>query len=172
MYLLDGQETNRLVFKKISLSYFNDWLAFFEDPETSRHWIFEKEDDPETTCKNWFARQFDRHNNDEGGMNALFEKDSNRLVGHCGLLKQTVDNIAEIEIAYSLLPAFWNKGYATEAAEKCKQFAFENNLASSLISIISLTNIPSEKVATKIGMTLDKTTVYRGNNVNIFRIRK
>jgi RimJ/RimL family protein N-acetyltransferase len=129
-------------------------------------------EEPVAVCKKWYERQFERYNNNEGGMNALIDKESKKLVGHCGLLIQTVDNIPEIEIAYSLLPSFWNKGYATEAAEKCKCFAFENNLSESLICIISLTNIPSEKVASKIGMTLDKTTVYKENEVNIFRIKK
>jgi len=62
------------------------------------------------------------------------------------------------------------KGYATEAAKKCKEFAFENNLAESLISIIHVDNIPSQKVALNNGMFLDKTTIYRDNQVHIFRI--
>ncbi|MBS1577911.1 MAG: GNAT family N-acetyltransferase, partial [Bacteroidetes bacterium] len=65
-------------------------------------------------------------------MNALIEKESGRLIGHCGLLVQTVDNITELEIAYSLLPEFWNKGYATEAASKCRDYAFENDFSDSL----------------------------------------
>jgi RimJ/RimL family protein N-acetyltransferase len=83
-----------------------------------------------------------------------------------------VNGIAELEIAYSLLSGFWGKGYATEAAEKCKNFAYEKNLSESLISIVSLPNIPSAKVALKNGMKIDKVTVYNGNTVNIFRINK
>ncbi|MBS1576028.1 MAG: GNAT family N-acetyltransferase, partial [Bacteroidetes bacterium] len=81
-------------------------------------------------------------------------------------------NITELEIAYSLLPEFWNKGYATEAASKCRDYAFENDFSDSLISIISLTNIPSEKVALKTGMSVDKKTIYHHNEVNIFRVNK
>ena len=103
-------------------------------------------------------------------MNALIEKQTGQLIGHCGLLVQTVDEIKELEIAYSLLPAYWNKGYATEAAMKCRDVAFENKFSDSLISIISVTNVPSEKVALKVGMKKDKETVYNGNRVNIFRM--
>lgn len=170
-YLLNGQETDRLLFRNVSLEDYNEWIDFFKDPGTSLHWQYEKEA-LETACRKWYKRQLQRYTNDEGGMNALVEKASGKLVGHCGLLKQKVDGIDELEIAYSLLPAFWNKGYATEAAVKCRDHAFGNDLSFSLISIISLTNIPSERVAVKIGMLLDKTTFYKINPVNVFRIIK
>lgn len=168
-YLLHGQETNRIMFRSIHLSDFDQWLEFFKTPETTRHWIADY-DAPEVECKKWYEKQFNRYETDKGGMNALIEKASGRLIGHCGLLKQTVDHIPELEIGYSLLPQFWNKGYATEAAKKCRDHAFENKFSDSLISIISLTNLPSELVARKTGMALDKTTFYNGNEVNIFRI--
>src|SRR5690606_8601635 len=98
--------------------------------------------------------------------------ETGRLIGHCGLLVQIVDNITELEIGYSLLPEFWKKGYATEAAGKCMGFAFENNFSDSLISIISLTNTPSQKVAIKNGMKIEKQTTYNDNKVYIFRIGK
>jgi ribosomal-protein-alanine N-acetyltransferase len=170
-YLLEGQETERIVFRKIRTSDFNDWLTFFKNPETSAHWI-EPLESPEVACEKWYAKQFHRYTNTLGGMNALIEKATGKLIGHCGLLVQTVDGTTELEIGYSLLPQYWNKGFATEAAQKCKHYAFENNLADSLISIISVTNTPSENVARKNGMWLDKTTVYKNNSVNIFRLNR
>jgi ribosomal-protein-alanine N-acetyltransferase len=170
-YLLHGQETNRLIFRKIRESDYTIWQEFFKDPATSEHWISVKEK-PEIECEKWYAYQFYRYENDKGGMNALIQKESGKLIGHCGLLVQVVDNVTELEIAYSLLPEFRSKGYATEAAGKCKEFAFENSLSESLISIVSLPNIPSAKVALKSGMKIDKITVYNGNTVNIFRIAK
>lgn len=171
VYVLDGEESERLLFRRVSLDDYTEWLEFFKNPATSRHWIANY-DTPQVECTKWYKRQFERYAQGHGGMNALIEKKSNLFVGHCGLVKQVVDGIPELEIAYSLLPIFWNKGYASEAAAKCKDYAFENNLARSLISIISLTNKESEKVALKIGMTLDKTTIYHANEVNIFRINK
>jgi len=167
--LLDGLQTERLTFRKILESDFNDWLEFFKDPTTSIHWKEEKES-PEKECIKWYEKQFARYKNKRGGMNALIEKQSGKLVGHCGLLVQTVDGIQELEIGYSLLSKFWGKGYASEAAQLCRDVAFENNYSDSLISIISVTNIPSENVARKNGMYIEKTTTYNGNPVNIFRI--
>ncbi len=105
-------------------------------------------------------------------MNALISKESGALVGICGLLVQTVDDQEELEIGYSVLPKFWLKGYAFEAAQKCKEFAFENNFSESVISIIHVDNVPSQKVAQKNGMYLEKTTTYKNNPVHIFRMNQ
>lgn len=170
-YLLDGEETARLALRKISVRDFDTWLEFHQDPATSLYWKSEK-GSPEEECRQWYAKQQWRYDNDLGGMNAIMEKTSGLLIGHCGLLIQQVDGAREMEIAYSLLPAHWHKGYATEAAIKCRDFAFANDIADSLISIISITNIPSEKVAIKMGMFKHAQTMYNGNEVNIFRIQK
>jgi ribosomal-protein-alanine N-acetyltransferase len=94
------------------------------------------------------------------------------MLGHCGLLVQTVDDVTELEIGYSLLPEFWHRGYAAEAASKCRDFAFGNELADSLISIISRSNIPSQKVAISNAMHQEKATNYYENEVFIYRIFK
>jgi RimJ/RimL family protein N-acetyltransferase len=170
-YLLAGEETHRLLFRPIDRSDLSDWLEFFKSPAAFEHWKAEVET-PEIECEKWYAKQFYRHENELGGMNALIEKESGKLVGHAGLVVQTVDNVPEFEIAYSLLPTFWNKGYASEAAMKCRDHGFKNNFSESLISIISTTNKASERVAMKNGMLVDKSTIYRGNKVNIFRIKR
>lgn len=170
-YLLDHQQTARLLFRKIALSDVAHWLPFFEDPRTHQHWLSD-EKPPRLQCEAWYARQQQRYDDDLGGMNALIEKSSGRLIGHAGLLVQQVDGQRELEVAYSLLPAFWGKGYATEAALKCRDEAFENKFASTLISIISVSNIPSGNVALRNGMHADRQTVYQGNRVNIFCITR
>jgi RimJ/RimL family protein N-acetyltransferase len=171
MFLLSAHETSRLIFRKIQESDYDAWLEFFKDLRVSIHWVEEKES-PEKACTKWYERQFELYTNNQGGMNALIEKQSGKLVGHCGLLVQIVDGVEELEIGYSLLPEFWGNGYAFESARLCRDVAFQNSFSDSLISIISLTNIPSEKVARKNGMIVEKTTTYKGNRVNIFRITK
>jgi RimJ/RimL family protein N-acetyltransferase len=90
----------------------------------------------------------------------------------CGLLIQHVDGVRELEIAYSLLPEYRGQGYASEAGKYCRDQAFENAWAASLISIIHVKNTPSMRVASRLGMTLDKTTRYKNNPVHIFRMDK
>lgn len=169
--MLEGEETERLYFRKIAPLDFDLWLPFYLDPTSTQFWEGIPAD-PRLACQEQFERVFERYQQGLGGMNALVLKESNTLVGMCGLLVQMVDEVQELEIGYSLLPAHRKQGYAFEAASKCKTHAFEKQLSTSLISIIHVDNIPSKKVAIKNGMSLDKTTSYKDNPVDIFRIYK
>lgn len=168
-FLLEGEETERLTFRKILPSDFETWLPFHQDPRSTEYWEGIPKD-PILACEEQFERFFERYEKKLGGMNALIHKKTDLFIGICGLLIQYVDGIKELEIGYSILPVFWKNGYATEAAIKCREYAFEHKLSTSLISIIHVDNEPSKKVARNNGMRLDKSTIYKNNPVQIFRL--
>ena len=168
-YLLENQESERIIFRRIVPEDFDTWLPFYKNPKSTQYWEGLSKN-PEAACKEQFKNIFKRYEKELGGMNALILKETNKLVGICGLLVQKVDGIEELEIGYSILPEYWRKEYAFEAAKKSKDYAFEQGFTSSLISIIHIDNIPSQKVALKNGMQLDKTTIYKENPVHIYRI--
>jgi len=172
-YLLNKQQTQRLSFRLLTPEDFQSWLPLFTGDNVAKFLGLDTTLAEEQLCELWFERIFNRYENDLGGMNVLIDKTSNKLVGQCGLLVQTVEEQKLLEVGYSILPRFWNNGYATEAAQKCRDFAFENSLAQSLISIVHVDNIASAKVALNNGMSLERTIdSYKGNPVNIFQINK
>jgi len=163
-FLLFGED-----FRKLQTSDFDLWLPFHKNPLSFKHWE-DMPKDPLVACQHWFDKAFYRYENNLGGMNVLEAKSNQAFIGQCGLLKQTVDGIEELEVGYSILPKYWRQGYATEAAIKCKVFAQEHKLAKTLISIIHVNNIASQKVAINNGMLQEKTTIYQNNPVHIFRV--
>lgn len=171
-YVLSKQETKRLNFRLLTSNDFETWLNLFQDEKVAGFLGFGNILTKEEQCNEWFNIQEKRYASDLGGMNVLIEKESGQLIGQCGLLVQEVNDKKELEIGYSILAEFRNKGYASEAAQKCRDFAFENNFTESLISIIHIDNIQSEKVAIKNGMKKTIRTVYKEMPVNIFRISK
>lgn len=60
-----------------------------------------------------------------------------------------MSGIKEMEVAYSILPKSRQKGFATEASQKCRDYAFQNNFSQKLISIINTKN-PNPKDASQI----------------------
>lgn len=49
---------------------------------------------------------------------------------------------------------YWHKGFATEAAKACKEYAFEYLNADEVYSIIRDNNGASQRVAQRNGMTV------------------
>ena len=171
-YLLENEESERLLFRKLEETDFDTWMDFCRHPDSFKYLGLTATNDPHERCRFWFKRVFDRYTEGRGGMNVLTDKVTGEFIGQCGLLIQTVDETEELEIGYSLMPAHRGKGYALEAARKCRNFAFEKQFRSSLVSIIDIENKASEKVARNNGMSPEKKTIHNNLNVNIFRIRK
>jgi len=169
-YTLSGQETERLKFRLLNDDDFDEWSKLFNDIEVSKVLGMDKLGKPKEQCKKWFEWTYDRYKNDLGGQNVLIEKSTNKIIGQSGLLIREINGIKEIEIAYSILPNSRRNGFATEASQKCRDFAFENNFSKRLISIINTENSNSEKVALNNGMKKEKKIIFHGNNVNIYQI--
>ena len=93
------------------------------------------------------------------------------LIGLCGLLNQTVDGKGEVEIAYTLARAYWGQGLATEAAQAIQAYGFAHLPVSRLISLITPTNVASQRVALKNGMVYEKTVEWRpGQHHQIYAV--
>jgi RimJ/RimL family protein N-acetyltransferase len=60
-----------------------------------------------------------------------------------------------VEIGWRLLPAYWGKGYASEAAAAALRFGFEDLNLDQIVSLTVLANKPSWSVMERIGMTRD-----------------
>jgi len=170
-YLLTNEETERLLFRKVTTDDFKDWLPFHENPLSNQYWNGLPAD-PKIACQQQLDKTLHRYNEGSGGLNALIHKKDHQLIGLCGLLVQEIEGQRELEIGYSILPEFWRQGYAFEAANLCKKIAFDKDWAESLICMIHHENIPSQKTALKLGMSVNFTTSYFNNPVDIYRIFK
>ena len=94
-----------------------------------------------------------------------------RFVGICGLAPQNVDDVDEIELGYRLMPEFWGRGIATEAACACRDYAFGTLGLPRIISIIEPANTGSIRVTEKIGLRFEKETWKWDRQVRIYSAR-
>lgn len=84
------------------------------------------------------------------------------FVGDCGLTVQRVDGVDEIEVGYHVRADRQRRGFASEAALACRDYARDVVGAERLIAIINPENLPSQRVAEKIGLSLEKRTAAWG----------
>jgi ribosomal-protein-alanine N-acetyltransferase len=69
--------------------------------------------------------------------------------------------VEESEIGYMIHQPFWRQGIASEAAIATRDYALNELGKRRLISLIRPINIPSQGVAVKVGMTVEKTTFHK-----------
>ncbi|MFQ3544322.1 GNAT family N-acetyltransferase [Halobacillus rhizosphaerae] len=109
--------------------------------------------------------------NPEYGLKVLVRKEDQTAIGHAGIIPQFVDHREELEIGYWISRPYWRSGYASEAAEALKQYAFQHDITNRLIALIQPGNTGSIKVAEKIGMSLEKEVIYKSKKVYVYMNR-
>jgi [ribosomal protein S5]-alanine N-acetyltransferase len=95
-------------------------------------------------------------------------KPEDQFAGIAGLLHQEIDNKPETEIAYRILEEHWKKGYATEAAKACIQYAETKLGKKRLISLIHPQNDASIRVATKLGAKRTRSVIFLGEEHDVY----
>ena len=90
-------------------------------------------------------------------------RETGEMIGQCGLTWQDIPDDRVLEVGYLFEKAAWHHGYAAEAARACRDYAFDTLGAQAVYSIIRDTNIASQHVAERNGMTrvLTFTKHYR-----------
>jgi len=112
----------------------------------------------------WLDKQIRNYKELSFGLWAVMLKGTDNMIGQCGLTMQNYSDKQILEVGYLFQKSFWGKGYATEAAVACRDYAFEKLDATEVFSIIRDTNIASQNVAKRNGMAIVDTFIkhYRG----------
>ena len=150
-------ETPRLSLREFVTGDADALARIISDPETMRYYPAPYD---WKGVANWIGRNLQRYANDGFGLWAMVLEESGELIGDCGLTKQVVEGIEEIEIGYHLRRDHWGKGLATEAARAVRDYGFANLKVDRLISLIRPENAPSRRVAERNGMKLWKEVMW------------
>ena len=161
-------ETERLLLREINADDFGALCRIMQDEKTM--YAYEGAFG-EQEVRDWLDRQLSRYREFGFGLWAVVLKETGEMIGQCGLTIQPWKDEKVLEIGYLFQRKFWHNGYATEAAIACKKYAFEVLKAGEVCSIIRNTNLPSQRVAERNGMTKtdEWTKHYRGVDMPHFR---
>jgi RimJ/RimL family protein N-acetyltransferase len=87
------------------------------------------------------------------GLFAVVERETGIVVGRAGPFQP--ETWPDFEIGWTLRSEYWGKGYASEAARKCIEYAFTELDRPHLVSLISPENLRSIRVAERLGERLE-----------------
>ena len=143
-------ETPRLALRELVPGDYGGLCLMLRDAETMyayEHAFSEAE------ARAWLQKQLDRYAADGFGLWAVILKETGALIGQCGLTRQEAGMFGRVlEVGYIFNRAFWRRGYASEAARACRDYAFDKLGAAEVFSIIREGNTASENVARRNGM--------------------
>lgn len=150
-------ETERLVLRPFTMDDVDGIHEVLGDPEIMTYYPA-----PFTRGKSrqWVAWNLASYRDHGHGLWVVESKETGRLVGDCGLIAQTVDGVREVEVGWHVHRLHQRRGLATEAARECCRYAFEELGLGRVISLIRPENVPSRRVAEKLGMTVEKETLH------------
>ena len=148
-------ETSRLLLRRQTLEDLDALWALYSNPEITRFIPDAPRSYQEAKEElEWFMNGHPRY--PELGLWATIHKETGKFIGRCGLLPWTIDGQPEVEVAYTLAQDYWGRGLATEAAQGILAYGFDQLQLSRLICLIDPDNAASQRVAQKIGMTLER----------------
>lgn len=161
-------ETDRLYLREMNQDDFPSLCRILQDDETMYAYEGAFSD---AEVQEWLDRQIFRYQKWNFGLWAVILKKTEEMIGQCGLTMQPWKDEEVLEIGYLFEQLYWHKGYATEAAKVCKEYAFEILNADEVCSIIRDTNIASQQVAIRNGMIVKDswTKHYRGVDMPHYR---
>lgn len=127
--------------------------AYRSDPEVHRFQGWERTDP--TGIREEIVEMASRAPGEPGGwvQFSVVDRDTGRLVGDVGM-SQAEGEPGVIKVGYTMAPAVQGRGYATEAVRALVDYAFDVLDAQVVRAFASAENLPSIRVAEKVGLRL------------------
>ena len=147
-------ETERLVLRQLTTDDAGFILELLNDPSFIRNIGDRNVRNIEDACSYIVNGPVTSYIKNGFGLYLVLLKETNESIGMCGLIKR--DGLEDVDIGYALLPRFWSKGYAVEAARATKDYARDVIGLKRLVAIVDPANEGSIRVLEKLGLCYEK----------------
>ncbi|HUR95130.1 MAG TPA: GNAT family N-acetyltransferase [Gemmatimonadales bacterium] len=103
------------------------------------------------------------------GIWILRDRITDEPVGRAGLQHLTLEGMVEVELCYALMPEFWNRGLATDAARACVTIGRDWLGLHSVVALTLPTNVASQRVLRKAALVRERDVRHAGLRHVVFR---
>jgi ribosomal-protein-alanine N-acetyltransferase len=111
-------------------------------------------------CDRALRRNLDHWDQYGFGIWHFFDRQTDAFVGRAGLRHHQTDNGSSIELSYTVMPEFWNYGYATEMSARILEVGFGELRLEEVICFTWVSNLPSRRVMEKLGFGFDREGMH------------
>jgi ribosomal-protein-alanine N-acetyltransferase len=143
-------ETNRLLLRPFQLSDANDVQRLAGDFEIADTTLFIPHPYEDGVAEQWINTHEENFKSNKEIIFAVSLQETKELIGSIGLILNKEHEKAEL--GYWIGKPYWNKGYATEAAEAMLKFGFIELKLERIHAHYFARNPASGKVMEKLGM--------------------
>ncbi|MFS2087208.1 GNAT family N-acetyltransferase [Paenarthrobacter nicotinovorans] len=140
--------TKRLRFREMTPADIDGMSSLLGDPHVMTYYPAPKTREEAAAWIDWNRANYAHH----GYGLWIVETHDGGFVGDCRLTWQNVNGRSELEVGYHVRLALQRRGYATEAALACLEYARDVVEVDRLVAIIHPDNVASRRVAERIGM--------------------
>jgi ribosomal-protein-alanine N-acetyltransferase len=162
-------ETARLRLREFTLDDVDVMEGILGDPVTMQYYPAPF---PRAEIVDWIRRNLFRYRDCGFGVWAMLLKDTGELIGDCGCYVREVEGHFEFELAWHVRRDLWGRGYATEAAQRCIEYAFSSLGAERIIALVRPENLSSCRVAEKTGMSCERVIFWRDYDHRVYAIHR
>jgi RimJ/RimL family protein N-acetyltransferase len=162
-------ETERLILRKMREDDAEAFLDIFSDPIAMRYFgvIFDR-----PRMDQWVRNNLEHEEQHGFSLLSVILKDNGEVIGDCGLETDKIDGQMVVGIGFDFRRSYWGRGYATEAALAVLKYGFTRFEFDSISGWIDPENTPSQRLAERIGMTVEKYVIRGGKKYGLYSIKR
>ena len=138
-------ETERLILRRFTPDDWRDLHEYLSQPEVVKY-------DAEVVCNEEECREKAAARSQGEAFWAVCLKDTGKMIGHVYFSQKDPPDFRTWEIGYIFNPAYWRRGYATEAARRILQYGFKELGAHRIEAGCSPDNPPSWRLLERLGL--------------------
>ena len=165
-HLMETIRTERLLGRRLQQEHFDFVHTMHQNEKVMAH-LGGKRSDEET--REYFKKNLAHWDIYGYGIWILQDRTAGCLVGRGGIRHAVHGGNKEVEVAYGFLPAFWNKGLATEFVTVIIKIGLIELGFSSLVSVTTPSNLASKRVLKTCGFEYERDVPYRDKPHLLYR---
>jgi RimJ/RimL family protein N-acetyltransferase len=158
-------ETERLILRQLTPDDSEFILQLLNDPSFIRNIGDRNVRTVEDACSYIVNGPVASYAKNGFGLYLVLLKETGESIGMCGLIKRDV--LDDVDIGYALLPRYWSKGYAVEAAKATKAYAKDKVGLKRIVAIVDPANEGSIRLLEKLGLRYEKMVRLSADDIDL-----